>query len=143
MKAVLEIELFGEDTRQMLRTWNNLTNSLVPGLGDATFGSLSPSGWVAEIRGTDAKYKYARQFLKRKIDYSRSNSKGSRGIYAEYLLDSNSIYEVKQQTSWKNSSRYFCTVNQDGDIVKMNEGEVIEWLKNRLGLTSLKQPDSE
>lgn len=132
MKAVLEIELFGEDTRQLYKFWTNFTNEMSPGLGDATFGTLPPSGWVAEVIGTDQKYKFARSFLKRKLDYSRSNSKGSRGIFAEYILESGKIYDVKQQVSWRNSKRYFCTVNSEGDIIELSEEEVKNCLKNTL-----------
>lgn len=143
MKAYLEIELFGEDARQMMRLWEAIGNMAFPGLGTATFGGMPPSGWVAEITGFDQKYKYARKFLKRKLDYSRANSKGSRGVYAEYILESGKIYDVKQQISWKRVRRYFCTVNQDGDIVILSESEVVEWLKSRSESTSLPQPGSE
>lgn len=143
MKAYLEIELFGEDARQMMRLWEAIGNMAFPGLGTATFGGMPPSGWVAEITGFDQKYKYARKFLKRKLDYSRANSKGSRGVYAEYILESGKIYDVKQQISWKRVHRYFCTVNQDGDIVILTESEVVEWLKSRSESTSLPQPGSE
>mgnify|MGYP001482488234 FL=1 len=128
MKAYLEIELFGEDARQMMRLWEAIGNMASPGLGTATFGGMPPSGWVAEITGFDQKYKYARKFLKRKLDYSRANSKGSRGVYAEYILESGKIYDVKQQISWKRVHRYFCTVNQDGDIVILSESEFLVYL---------------
>lgn len=143
MKAYLEIELFGEDARQMMRLWEAIGNMAFPGLGTATFGGMPPSGWVAEITGFDLKYKYARTFLKHKLDYSRANSKGSRGVYAEYILESEKIYEVKERTSWKKVYRYFCTVNQEGEIVILPESEVQEWLKNHLESTSLPQPGSE
>lgn len=143
MKAYLEIELFGENARQMFKLWETIINTGAPGLGTITFGGMPSSGWVAEITGFDPKYKYARNFLKRKLDYSRANSKGSRGVYAEYILESGKIYEVKEQTSWKKVYRYFCTVNNDGEIVILNESEVIEWLKSRSESTSLPQPGSE
>ena len=143
MKAYLEIELFGENTRQMFKLWENIINMGAPGLGTITFGGMPPSGGVAEITGFDPKYKYARNFLKRKLDYSRANSKGSRGVFAEYILESGKIYEVKQQISWKKVDRYFCTVTNDGDIERLDEKEVIEWLKSRSESTSLPQPGSE
>lgn len=143
MKAYLEIELFGEDARQLYRLWESIGNMVFPSLGSVVFGGMPPSGWVAEITGFDQKYKYARKFLKRKLDYSRANSKGSRGVYAEYILESGKIYDVKQQISRKRVHRYFCTVNQDGDIVILSESEVVEWLKSRSESTSLPQPGSE
>jgi hypothetical protein len=155
VKAVLEIELIGDNSVQEIRQWNKLTNSLIPGLGDATFGSVPPAGWVAEITGFDPKYRYARSFLKFKKDYSRANSKGSRGVYAEYILDEGKIYDVKQSVTWKRSKRYFCTV-KDWQIVEMTEQEVIdilnkkttlnevkEWLNNTCQSTSTKPPNNE
>lgn len=132
MRAVLEIELFGEDTRAMVKAYTQLLDSCMPGLGNDTIGSFPPSGWVSEITGFDSKYKYARRFLKPKKDYSRSNSKGSRGVFAEYVLESGKIYDVKSQTTWKHVERYFCTVDKNGEIIKLSETEMIECLKSHL-----------
>lgn len=130
MKAFLELELFGEDIRQLNKLCTNIANEALPGLGDMVFGGMPSSGWVAEIIGFDKKYKYQRYFLKAKKDYSRGNSRGSRGIYAEYILESGRIYQVKEQTSWKNSEKYFCIVTEDGEIIKIDESEVIKCLKS-------------
>ncbi|NLW48787.1 MAG: hypothetical protein GXY86_15850 [Firmicutes bacterium] len=124
MKAILEIELIGDNIVQEMRMWTRLGNDLIPGSGSATFGSCPPSGWVAEITGFDLQYKYARTFLKFKKDYSRANSKGSRGVYAEYILEEEKIYDVKDS-----KQRYFCKVD-NWQIVLINESEVREWLKN-------------
>jgi hypothetical protein len=137
MKAILEIELFNDGTRQELKMWKNIGNAYVPGLGTITFGGMPPSGWVAEITGFDPKYKYARTFLKFKKDYSRANSKGSRGIFAEYILEEGKIYDVEQQVTWKRSKRYFCTV-KDWKIVEIDEMEVILCLNERSWSTSAK-----
>ena len=125
MIAYLEIELIGDNIVQTCKFFKNLTNHLVPGLGTVTFGGEGPSGWVAEITGSDPKYKYVRKFLRYKKDYSRSNSKGSRGVYAEYILETGKIYDVKN-----NKRRYFCKVDDDGDIIQIDESEVKEWIKN-------------
>lgn len=128
MKAYLEIELFGEDERQFCRLWKDAGDAIIPGLGTALIGSDPPSGWVAEITGYNQKYKYARKFLKCRKDYSRANSKGSRGIFAEYILESGKIYEIKRQISWKNAERFFCIVDNDGNIRRIDEGKVKEML---------------
>ena len=138
MKAYLEIELFGDNVRQILKLWRNITNSAIPDLGNLTFGNMSSSEWVAEIVGFNQKYKYTRRFLKCKKDYSRANSKGSRGVFAEYILESGKIYDVKTR-----KSRYFCTVNENGDIKELTEREVGEWLKDHLESMSSQQPDKE
>lgn len=124
MLAMLEVELFGEDTRQLYGIYSSILDGAVPGLGKQAIGYMKPSSWVAEITGPDLKYKYARTFLKCKKEYSRSNSKGSRGVFAEYLLESGKVYEVKSQISWKNSDRYFCTVDNDGNIIHLSEDKI-------------------
>lgn len=126
MKAVLQIELIGDNVVQEMRIWTRLGNDLIPGTGTAVFGGMPSSGWVAEITGFDPKYKYKREFLRFKKDYSQANSKGSRGIYAEYVLGDNKIYDVKD-----NKQRYFCKV-VDWKVFKIDEEEVKEWLKSRL-----------
>lgn len=137
MKAILEIELIGDNIRQEMKLWTNIGNMAMPGLGDMTFGSYPPSGWIAEITGFDSKYKYARSFLKFKKDYSRANSKGSRGVYAEYILDEGKIYDVKDR-----KQRYFCKVD-NWQIVRIDELEVKEWLKSRSESTSTKPQNNE
>lgn len=142
MKAYLELELFGEDTRAMCKMYTDIFNEVLPGMGDRAIGKMPASGWVAEITGIDPKFKYARSFLKRKIDYSRANSKGSRGVFAEYLLDSEKIYEVKSQLTWGRSERYFCMVDDDGTIRKIDESEVIKCLKSRSASTFMTPPET-
>jgi hypothetical protein len=137
MKAYLEIELIGDNVVQVGRLYKNITDSIIPGLGSMTF-DIPPSGWVAEITGYDSVYKYKRSFLRYKKDYSRANSKGSRGVYAEYTLESGKIYDVKN-----NKQRYFCRVDEDGDIIHIEESEVREWLKNILGLMSSQPQENE
>lgn len=130
MKAILEIELAGDNVRQALKFWSGVADEVVPGLGRATFGTMPPCGWCAEVTGFDPKYKYARTFLRFRKDYSRANSKGSRGVYAVYFLEEGKIYEVKD-----NKSRWFCTV-RDWEIVKLTKEEADECLKDRSESTS-------
>ena len=78
----------------------------LPGLGDSIF-SVPSSSWVAEIVGLHPKYKLDRAFLPYKKDYSRSNSVGSRGVYANYILEAGHIYDIKDF-----KDRYFCAVTE-------------------------------
>lgn len=137
MKAILEIELIGDNTVQEMRMWRRLGDELIPGTGTAIFGGCPPSGWVAEIVNFHEKFKYERKFLKFKKDYSRANSKGSRGVYAEYILEDDKIYDVKN-----NKQRYFCKV-EDWKIVKITEEEVIEWLNEHWESMYMKQQNNE
>ena len=83
--------------------------------------------WVAEITGICEKYGLSRSFLSPRRDASKSNSVGSRGIYANYILEYGKLYEVSSPASWKKTDRYFCT----GDDPKkhLTKEEAIEWLK--------------
>jgi hypothetical protein len=129
MKNIIEIELFGDNVNQMIKLYRGISEDILPGFWDATIGTIPQSGWVAEITGFDSIYKYARKFLKCKKDYSRSNKKGSRGVFIEYILESGHIYEVKKKPSWNRTERYFCIVSDEGDIIKISEDEVVAKLK--------------
>jgi hypothetical protein len=118
MRAILEIELRDDNTHQAVRRMNAFLAN------NEFYGDSKPCGWAAEITGPDQKYKLARSFLRFKKDYSRANSKGSRGVYAIYTLEENKIYEVKD-----NKRRYFCKL-EGWAIKEITENEVMEWLKS-------------
>lgn len=92
--------------------------------------------WVAEITGVSLKYRYARTFLRGKADYKGSNSKGTRGVWMWWTLESGHIYEAKYRTSWNRWEHRFLTVTDDGDIKDLTEEEVWEWLKKASASTS-------
>lgn len=125
MKGILILELFGEDTRQLAKLYRTAFEVGGGDFGrfyfDKYIGIPSRSSWVAEITGPDDKYGLNRVFLNCKMDYSKANGKGSRGIFAEYILAQGKIYEVKEQVSWKQAKRYFCMVGEDGDILEISE----------------------
>lgn len=91
-------------------------------------GKISSSCWVAEITGFDPDYNYRRTFPKPKIDRSRANSVGTRGVYKIYTLEEGHIYEVKEQISWQRSQRYFCTV-ANGQITALTKKQMIQIIK--------------
>jgi len=130
MKATLSLEFIGADTYQWFRSMTKMYNGLAPGLGDYMIGGPSKGSkpWVAEITGKDEKFKLSRTFMKPNWDYKNANSKGSRGVMLWFILESDKLYEVNARVSWKNSDRYFCTVNTDGNIYYLNDDEVKEWL---------------
>lgn len=132
MKAYLEIELKWDNTRQLMKLWDNImymgvSKHGVPKKYAETFKPMPSTGWIAEIIGFDPKFKYQRDFVKFKKDYSRANSKGSRGVYAVYILESGKIYDIKD-----NKFRYFAIVENDGNIKEIPETEVLKCLKARL-----------
>jgi len=143
VKTFIRLELWGEDSMALEKLDKMMFDSFAPGLWKEFVGPTNgPSSWVAEITGFDKKYKYQRTFLKGKKDYSESNSKGSRGIFAEYILESGHIYDIKSQYSNKGKERYFCTVDDLGNIIYMKEKEVIECLKLRSALMCIPQQNS-
>lgn len=123
MKAALHLELFGENNREYFKLYRHIFELFDhQQTFDDLVGGVPPrSSWVAEITGPDETYGLRREFLRPKLDYSRSNAKGSRGIFAEYILESGHIYEVLARVNWKRSERYFCTVSDAGTVVELAE----------------------
>lgn len=132
MKATLELELIGDDSNQRFKFYSDLVDDGfgTDGIGEALFGRPPIYVWVAEIIGPHPKYRYGRRFLRGKKDYSHSNSTGSRGVCAWYILESGKYYDVSERVSWKRVDRYFIRVNNSGDIVRVEDEEVEKWAKN-------------
>lgn len=84
--------------------------------------------WVAEIVGVFRSGKLDRRFLDGSKEYRSSNSAGSRGINLCFVLETDSLYEVKMNVSWRRSVNYFCAVTILGGIKELSEIEVREWL---------------
>lgn len=131
--AIIKLECIGDgwgltpETRRLART---------------LLGPLPVSrNWVAEIVGRSGRYGYERQFVTCKKDYTDSNSVGSRGVYAYYIVYDGHYYEVQEPVSWKNSLRYFCTV-VDGEVVQITKEEMEQWLNAHSESTSTQQPAS-
>ena len=60
-------------------------------------------------------------------DYSKANSKGSRGIYKLYFVD-DGLYEVTERTSWKKVRQYYLLV-ANGQKTEINLEEALAWLE--------------
>jgi hypothetical protein len=85
--------------------------------------------WVSRIVGKCKKFGFKREFLKPDgIDYKKSNSKTTRGIFRFYWITPGYIYEVSSPQSWRGTNRYFCRT-ENGNIIKMTREEVIQWIK--------------
>ena len=130
MKATICLEFIGADAYQQLQGMSDFVDKISPGLAKRFMGDI-PKGmkpWVAEITGKDDKFRLRRSFLKPNYDYRNANSKGSRGVQLWFTLESEKLYQVYERTSWKQSRKYFCTVNIDGSIYELNDKEAEEWL---------------
>lgn len=84
--------------------------------------------WAAQIFGSDGRGGWVRSFLTGTRDYSRANSKGSRGIMVSYLLEQGPIYEIRAPLTWSSSDRYFARV-MDNVLTRMTDVEVTECLE--------------
>lgn len=122
MKAVLKLEAIGDDICEQTRAYKNICKSF--GCDSRFEEGDHRCPWVAKIIGLYASGKFQREFIRPKKDYSESNSKGSRGIFFWYTLESGNYYDINELTSWKNSERYYCSVNNDGDITRVDENEI-------------------
>jgi hypothetical protein len=138
MKAQLKIEAIGDNINQISAFFTRMTDDMVPGLGTMTFGGKPFRYWCARIVGFDPVYKYCREFIRPKKDYSQANSKGSRGVWLYFLLESGFVYEAKSS-----KRRFFCEVNTDGNVVDVSKEYVDEWISEHSELVCSKLPDNE
>jgi hypothetical protein len=129
MKAHLSFEIIGDGQYQEIRFFKNIMNEMMQGMGNVFFAGFKRDYFVAEINGIDKKFGFSRVFINGKKDYSETNSKGSRGVKAIYILESGKIYEVKHKVSWKSFDRYFCIVADEGEIKKITRNEVCQRIK--------------
>ena len=110
-----------------------MDNAAYRGAGKDVVGYVPPPCYVAEIIGFNRRYGYDRLFVKSFTDYSLANSKGSRGVFKTFFIDSGKVYEVKEKISWSSSRIYYCYVEPEtGDIVEMDKEDVDQFLKSIL-----------
>lgn len=128
MKATLKVEFIGADLHARMNGARTFFNQVAPGLGKKVIGKSNGKPWVAEITGRDPNFKYKRHFLAPNWDYSKANSKGSRGVYLWYVIESGRLYEVSHKVSWSTAEKYFCAVTENGEIYYLNNDEAEEWL---------------
>lgn len=125
MKTFVELKLHRFDPKELHRLYGYEGR---PGTG-TVFKKLS-SSWIAEVLDIDPVYRFTRRFLNSNRDYSRLKNNGQ-GVFAEFILESGRIYEIKNY-----KDRYFCRVDEECNIIKISETEVVECLKNRLASMS-------
>jgi hypothetical protein len=126
VKAQIKIEAIYDNVVQEMKAWTILANAASPGLGDSTFGKPLTGPWVAKITGKDFHYGYKREFIQGKKDYTHANSKGSRGVFCFFMVENGHVYEVKGSRR-----RYFCKVDNDGEVIEITRKDVDEWINNQ------------
>lgn len=91
-----------------------------------TFSSWKSRAWVCAVSQKHGRI--LRSFLKPKIDYSESNSAGSRGVNKEYILEYDVLYEISEPVSWKRTDRRFCYFDESGEH-RVKDEDVLTWAK--------------
>jgi hypothetical protein len=128
MKATISLELFEFDRYDRRDTYLRYSNLHI----DPERGRRIQA-WVAEIIGLDGEGKFVRSYLPGRTDYSRAKGRGQRGVFRYYILESGRVYDVAEQTDRARFDRYYCTVDEDGDIVRLEREEVRARLMSRAG----------
>lgn len=127
MQASLELELIGYNDGSFLRSQyyfvkrsmgRHAANALIGDIKCLARYGVTQVMTLNPVEGRD---------INCKVDYTRSNSKRSRGIYGYYILQSGYLYYVQSPITWRNTERYFCYVHpKNGNIVRLHEDEVHE-----------------
>ncbi|OBK02782.1 hypothetical protein A5637_16345 [Mycolicibacterium fortuitum] len=86
--------------------------------------------WLAEITGRTPQFGFKRRFLRADRDFSRANRRGTSGVEYAWTLTVNRVYEAEYPTSWSKARRVFLRADPAGDVVEIDEAEVIAWLDN-------------
>lgn len=125
MKANLSLECIGFSTWQALRSVSRIERKL--GVSDDPMPRTMP--WVYKVCHGPSGYSW-REYIYGKRDYSGSNSKGSRGVMENFVLEENELYRVGEKISWRSSREYWASVTPNGDIYELSDDEAEEWLNN-------------
>lgn len=79
--------------------------------------------WVALLEDECPKFGFTREFVKRDLDFSKSNGSGSRGVFFTYILEEGKVYEIFRNVTWRRSERIFAIVSNEGDLVEIDKDE--------------------
>lgn len=111
MKAVIGLEIIADNyyAHQRQKKAGKASEWRGERVYEEAMGRDQGRPWVAKLTGLDARYGFAREFLRGQTDYSQANSVGSRGVYEYFILEPG-VYEVKERTSWKKTRRFFILV---------------------------------
>jgi hypothetical protein len=113
VKAVLIVECINHGEVQTVAFWTRIMDLAGPGLGSAVMGEPCRRWGCWDITSGEMRP------VPYKTNYRRANSKGSRGVMAEYILESGRRYHVRAPLSWKRTDEYDCEVADDGEIRRL------------------------
>jgi hypothetical protein len=83
--------------------------------------------WVAQIMGLHHKYGFERAFLQGQRALVGCNSKGTRGVHLNFLLEDWHHYEVCCFAGWSRKERYFLWVD-GGEARRVSAEEIKQCL---------------
>jgi hypothetical protein len=119
VKHVLRLEFIGADAAPHIHALRRLF-----GHGQDAYRELSCRPWVARVLPGDRL-----EFAHGSADYSDATGSGKRGVWYVYILDSDTIYRVKEYSGWKRSRTYHVRwVN--GQREELTREEVLECLRS-------------
>jgi hypothetical protein len=84
--------------------------------------------WLAEITGRDPEFGFRREFLPPDRDFTRSNSRGTRGVVYAWTLSVNRVYEAYRPVSHRRCERVWLRASPEGDVETITRQEVEAWL---------------
>jgi len=119
MKAAIKIEAIGDNSYSLFEQLGKIS----PLFG----GTTRPYG-VSEVFCDRITGEIHLMAIRGRKDYSKANSKGSRGVYLNYVIESGHLYFVREAVSWKRIREYFCLASEDGEVVELNDTEAMSWL---------------
>lgn len=125
MKATLALEYLGEgyEARQRFMT-GIIREAIGPGPARLFGGLPSRRPWVAEINPG------GRQFLRPNWQRKRANSAHTRGVELWFILESGRLYEACHHVAWRSKERFFCTVSDAGEIVRLAPEDARQWQRS-------------
>lgn len=138
MKASLALEFIGATIWDEIGRFDRLATRMIPGY-EAGLGSvLDQDDYMDQPGPRVLEYKIDADGLivsrvRGQRDYSRANSKGTRGVLMHYILESGVLYQIKAPMSWRSSDRYFAVVSPTGDVVRKTKEEALAWASERWG----------
>lgn len=129
MKCAISLEFIGAATADMLRQFEKLESRFGFGWDDdkPRHPFDRPGPCVMRMR-KDADGRVCGEQIWGKRDYSKANSKGTRGVYVHYVLKEDELYWIKSPQSWRSTSIYFAAVTPTGDAKRLTDEEAEEWL---------------
>jgi len=118
MIALLRLQVYGEDLAGKRRE----LRGAVPRRLAYRLNRIIPNPWVARLLSNGG-----REFLRGDKCFHHANSRATRGVYMEWLLEPGHIYDVWERTGLKGGRRFYCRAD-GGRVIEIGSKEAEAWL---------------